>query len=84
VTAQAHSALESLAASLHRSILGAMLAMLLLVSLGRGANALVVHRNPLGLLGMVVGLGSVHWIGSLSSTDCASGGQAGQETKSRT
>lgn len=59
------SSLEALAASLHRSVLGAMLAVVLLVTIGWGVNTLVVHQNPLGLLSLLVGLGAAYWIGSL-------------------
>lgn len=52
---------DRLASALHRSVLGVMLALVALLTLGWGARA-VLDGRPLGALGVLVGLGAVYWI----------------------
>lgn len=57
----ANSDTDRFVSSLHRSILGVLLAILAFAAFGMGSETLV-RGNPLGILGILVGLGATYWI----------------------
>lgn len=61
----ARTASDRLISSIHRSILGALLAIVAMIGIASAYQGVLIGSIPIVLIGAIIGTAAIAWIGSL-------------------